>query len=161
MIIVNTKSLARIAAVQSLYHCTVIGSWQDLSFINNWLIEYYEDGARVAEDCELAEPAKIKLNTKYYLQLLDNTIDNLGYIDQLISNNLASSKELSDLSSVLLSILRVAIAELIFTTTPAKIVVNEFTTLASCMAFNSEIAFVNSILDNISQNQKSIYGSQN
>ena len=50
----------------------------------------------------------------------------------------------------LVSILRVAIAELLyFPEVPYKVIINEFTTLASETVKDAEVPFVNSLLDHV------------
>jgi transcription termination factor NusB len=57
---------------------------------------------------------------------------------------------INDLPPLLLALLRVSISELLYIDeTPNKVVINEFTMIASDMLMDREVGFVNSILDKI------------
>ena len=55
----------------------------------------------------------------------------------------------------LISLLRVAITELVYVTeTPYKVVINEFTNIGTGFLQDFEIAFINSILDKIAKKHR-------
>ncbi|BAG40704.1 N utilization substance protein B [Orientia tsutsugamushi str. Ikeda] len=153
MIKINTKTITRIASIQGVYSYQILDSEPTIDSIIDFIITYYKDKSSL-EDLELdsAIPC-FKLRTNYLTKLVNETIDNLETIDMIISSYLADNWQIKDLHLILLSILRVATCELkFFTSTPYKVVINEFTNIASDFVKDSEIGFVNSLLEKISFN---------
>lgn len=157
MIKINTKTITRIASIQGVYSYQILDSEpiidSIIDSIIDFIITYYKDKSSL-EDLELdsAIPC-FKLRTNYLTKLVNETIDNLETIDMIISSYLADNWQIKDLHLILLSILRVATCELkFFTSTPYKVVINEFTNIASDFVKDSEIGFVNSLLEKISFN---------
>ena len=72
----------------------------------------------------------------------------LEEIDKIIEIYLTNHSTLKNLPKLLFATLRIAMCELkYFPETPRKVVINEYTDIASNMLDNSEIGFVNSVLD--------------
>jgi N utilization substance protein B len=149
---ISTKTVARIAAVQALYQYNISGSKDPIDKIISDINNYYmhSDGVNdaiydISEDAKSAP--KVKLNLNHFTGLVKQTIDRMEDIDKFIESRLIKTK-FESLHITLLSILRVAIAELYyFPEVPYKVVINEFTNIASDMLTDNEIAFVNSMLD--------------
>jgi N utilization substance protein B len=151
MPLIKPKTISRIACVQSIYCHYAINL--DINKVLKDIIEFYET-EKVQQDEELIT---LKLNKKHLVDLTLAVVDNINQIDQLIEDNLTVNWTLAKLHLTLLSILRAGIAELrYFPDTPFKVVISEFSDIAGNMLAENEVAFVNSILQKINdQNQKS------
>ncbi|CAN0605693.1 unnamed protein product, partial [Ectocarpus sp. 12 AP-2014] len=69
-------------------------------------------------------------------------------IDQIIEKHLTNEWNIQNLPKLLFATLRVAVCELkYFPETPSKVIINEYTDIASDMLDSGEIGFVNSLLD--------------
>lgn len=150
---INAKSIARIAAVQTLYQYKMEGCQQTLDSIMQQMIRFYQDERiKNASDNDNPTPVKIKLSIGYFETLVKAVDINMVEIDQIIINHLISKWKINTLPILLLALLRVAVCELkFFPDTPDKVVINEFTDITSDMLSEHEVGFVNSILDVISK----------
>jgi N utilization substance protein B len=152
----NTKSLARIAAVQTLYQFKNDNNDCDIDTVLLKTIEFYKDH-EVKNDHELEKDSTLKLKPSYnhLKELVKFTHDNLEEIDSIIETHLTKQWNLNNLPKLLHAILRVAICEIkYFPETPHKVILNEYTDIASDMLDDGEIGFVNSMLDNYSSNTR-------
>lgn len=153
---INSKSIARIAAIQTLYKFENSKEELDINSTLLRIIDFYKD-ANVKSDHDIEEKSKIKLKPSYnYLkELVYFTSNNIIEIDNIIEKYLTKDWTLSNLPILLHSLLRVAIAEMIFfSKTPKKVIINEYTDIASDMLNENEIGFVNSLLDNYAEKRK-------
>ncbi|KJV57074.1 transcription antitermination factor NusB [Orientia chuto str. Dubai] len=157
MVKINAKTITRIASIQGVYSYQILKSEHTIDYIISFIITYYKDKSSL-EDLELDSTVpcfKIKVN--YLTMLINETISNLETIDMIISSHLANNWQIKDLHLMLLSILQVAICELkFFTNTPYKVIINEFTNIASDFVQENEIGFVNSLLEKVSFNVRSL-----
>ena len=150
---ISTKTIARIAATQALYQYQINGATETVDAIVFNMIRYY--GSDASSDLAMTEQTvpSIKLNINYFSALVKQAIDNVDNIDHIITQKL-TRYTLEDMHITLRALLRVAICELYyFPETPYKVVINEFTNMASDMLTDNEVAFVNSILDAVSKEQ--------
>jgi len=152
---INSKSIARIAAVQTLYQYKLDGAQQSLDSIIEQMIRFYQD-ERVKNTSDNDNPnslkIKIKLSIGYFETLVKAVDDNIVQIDEIITSHLVSKWKIDTLPILLLALLRVAVCELkFFPGTPNKVVINEFTDITSDMLSEHEVGFVNSLLDNVSK----------
>jgi transcription antitermination protein NusB len=144
---INAKSIARIAAIQTIYQ---VGD--ENCDINSLLLRirtFYQDND-INDDYEIEKTNKVKLRPSYnYLsELVKFTYENLEEIDKIIQLYLASEWSIKSLPKLLLAILRVAVCEVkYFPETPHKVIINEYTDIASDMLDSGEVGFVNSMLD--------------
>ncbi|MGL4226903.1 MAG: transcription antitermination factor NusB, partial [Rickettsia sp.] len=84
--------------------------------------------------------------------LVKSVFENINKLDELIDNHLTNDKDPAHMPILLRALLRVSVCELLFCpTTPAKVVINEYTDIANDMLNEHEIGFVNSVLDKIAQ----------
>jgi N utilization substance protein B len=146
---INTKTIARIAAVQTLYQYQNSIGETDIQTVLLRMNEFYKD-PNLKNDHDLQD-SKLKLRPSYkYLEELVNfTHQNLEEIDIIIKEHLSKDWQISDLSVLLLSVLRVAICEIkYFPETPFKVIINEYTDISGDMLGENEIGFVNSLLHN-------------
>jgi len=152
---ISTKSIARIAAIQTLYK---FASSQGKTDINSALFrikEFYKDvDFKSDHDIDQKSTLKLKPSYSYLEELVKYTYNNLLEIDKEISRFLTKSWTITNLPMLLLSVLRVGICELAyFPETPKKVIINEYTDIANDMLDENEIGFVNSILHNYAQSR--------
>lgn len=146
---INTKTIARIAALQTLYQYQNSIGETDIQTVLLRMNEFYKD-PNLKNDHDL-QNSKLKLRPSYkYLEELVNfTHQNLEEIDFIIKEHLSKEWQISDLSALLHAILRVAICEIkYFPETPFKVIINEYTDISSDMLDDNEVGFVNSLLHN-------------
>ncbi len=86
---------------------------------------------------------------EYILDIVKGITNNAEEIQNLISKNLKEKWELSRISKINLTILKLAIYEMVYNKLPYKIVVNEAVELAKKYGEDTSPAFVNGILANI------------
>ena len=152
---INTKSIARIAAVQTLYQFASTKEITDINSVLTKTKEFYKD-SEFNSDHELDKKSRLKFRPSYsYLEeLVKYTYNNLPEIDNIISDLLTKDWNVKSMPVLLLALLRVAICELnYFPETPKKVIINEYTDIASDMLNQNEIGFVNSVLHNYSQSK--------
>jgi N utilization substance protein B len=150
---INTKTIARIAAIQAIYQYQNNDSQVNISKVTENILNFYQN-SDLTKDFDLNEktPIKIKMSQSYFRELVQFTQDNLSSTNLLIADYLTEQWNIDKLPILLKSILQVAICELkYFPETPKKVIINEYTDIASDMINDQEIAFVNSILDKISK----------
>ena len=86
---------------------------------------------------------------EYILDIVKGITNNAEEIQNLISKNLKEKWELSRIYKINLTILKLAIYEMVYNKLPYKIVVNEAVELAKKYGEDTSPAFVNGILANI------------
>ena len=146
----NTKSISRIAAIQTLYQCESSNNKIDMEMLLLKMVDFYKD-TDIKNDYELDKKSRLKLRPSYsYLkELVKFTHENLEEIDTIIQQHLTKEWTLESLPKLLTATLRVAICEIkYFPDTPRKVILNEYTDIASDMLGEGETGFVNSVLDN-------------
>lgn len=150
---INTKTISRIAAIQTLYQYQQETQVQDIDPLIQNMLKFYGD-KELNNDYELtaSKSIKIKPSISYFIELVKSTVENLKFLDEIIVNHLIEDWKIADLPPLLLALLRVAICELkFFPNSPKKVIINEFTDITSDMLSDNEIGFVNSILDKIAK----------
>lgn len=154
----NTKSIARLAAVQTYYNYQVNTDNQDIQMSLDQITAYYKDQENIYEDYDLeemvAEKNQISIKPSYSFleKLISCTDDNIDDIDKTISGNLKENWSLNRLPILTLAVLRVAIGEMHYLKeTPIKVVINEYTNIANDLLDEREVGFVNSLLDKVSK----------
>lgn len=154
---ISTKTIARIAAVQLIYQYQLEKQAPDINLLMQQLIKFYQD-ERATNKAN--NSIKVKLSISYFEALVKCVVLKLAQIDKIIMKYLTSEWEITKLPILLLALLRVAICELLyFSHVPQKVIINEFTDIGSDMVNDNEVAFINSILDNIAKNSELQYGS--
>ncbi len=149
---INTKTMARIAAIQVLYQYKLGDANQDVELIMQQILKFYQDERLQNSKINPNKSIKIRVSISHFEKLVKNVTSNITEIDDIISSNLSPEWQIESLPLLLLATLRVAIGELKFLQDiPSKVVINEFTDIASEMLDENEIGFVNSILDHISK----------
>ena len=102
------------------------------------------------ENFEIPSNISVKLHNNYFRELITDTISNITKTDEIIKTHLAKGWQYENMHMSLLALLRTAITEIIyFPKTPYKVVINEFTNLATELLKPTEVPFVNSLLDKV------------
>ena len=141
----KNKTLARLAAIQSLYQYMICDETQSVDDIINQVIQYYNED--ISEKNKYSEK-----NIAFFSQITKLEISNLEKIDQIITSNLGSNWHISSMHLTLLCLIRTAVCELLFfLETPGKVIISEYTNIASTILSDGEESFVNGILDNITK----------
>ena len=140
----SKKSSSRLFAVQILYEMEL----NDKS---------YELILKAFSDDYLSELEKInnhgKPNKNYIEKLIKGVSNHQKEIDELINENLTNRK-LSNLDSLMRSILRISVYELIYEfKIPKKVVFNEYIEIAKSFFNGEEPSLINAVLDVILKNQ--------
>ena len=100
---------------------------------------------------EILEDKKIRNKQKdFALGLFNGVIDNLEAINEEIIKHLKQGT-ISDIGSVVKSILRLAVYELLFVKLEKAIVINEAIELSKRLGSDSAPKFVNGLLDNVNK----------
>ncbi|BDU60207.1 N utilization substance protein B [Candidatus Rickettsia kotlanii] len=144
---INKKSIARIAAVQAIYQ-NILQNNDDMDDIIQNVLSFYQNNSIT----DLPENLKISLSISHFKMLVKSVFENINKLDEIIDNYLTNDKDPARMPILLRALLRVSICELLFCpTTPAKVVINEYTDIANDMLNEHEIGFVNSVLDKIAK----------
>lgn len=152
---ISSKSISRIAAIQTVYQFTDVISEEGMESILLKIKMFYKD-YDCKSDCGINANNKIKLRLSYnHLdELVKYTYNHLSMIDKVIVSLLKKQWNLSNIPVLLHSLLRVAICEFdYFPQTPRKVIINEYTDIANDMLDENEIGFINSTLHNYSQSR--------
>lgn len=150
---INKKSIARIAVVQAIYQ-NILQNNDDMDDIMQNVLSFYQNNNSITD---LPENLKISLSISHFKMLVKLVFENINKLDEIIDNHLTNDKDPAHMPILLRALLRVSICELLFCpTTPAKVVINEYTDIANDMLNEHEIGFVNSILDKIAQENNKI-----
>ncbi|MEY4463570.1 MAG: transcription antitermination protein NusB [Pseudomonadota bacterium] len=150
---INKKSIARIAAVQAIYQ-NILQNNEDMDDIMQNVFSFYQNDSSITN---LPDNLKISLSISHFKMLVKSVFENINKLDEIIDNHLTNDKDPAHMPILLRALLRVSICELLFCpTTPAKVVINEYTDIANDMLNEHEIGFVNSVLDTIAQENNKI-----
>ena len=151
----NAKTIARIAATQALYtyHLNYDQN-SDIAVLLDKTICLYSDHSFLSELIDSHELPKsqglLRMSKKHFKELVESTVENIESIDNILSEHLIQGWDISRISKGLLAIMRVGICEIkFFSETPRKVIVSEFTTIASEMIDEQEVSFVNKVLDSL------------
>jgi len=132
------KHQTRFLAIKGLY-------WRDVN----------QDPMAIEEmiDTLMAEEDEIKeVDIPLFTALIGYVRQEQAEYDALIQNNMSKDWKFERLGQVLLAILRAAIAELKhFPDTPFKVVIDEYASLTAYFCDDKEVAFVNAILQSLTQ----------
>ncbi|WP_375326722.1 transcription antitermination factor NusB [Candidatus Tisiphia endosymbiont of Nemotelus uliginosus] len=144
---ISSKTIARIAAVQLMYQYQLEVPAPNINLLMQQMIQFYQD-ERARNNSN--NSIKVKFSISYFEALVKCVVLKLAQIDNIIIKYLASEWAITNLPILLVALLRVAVCELLyFPHVPRKVIINEFTDIGSDMVNDHEVAFINSILDNI------------
>lgn len=144
----QTRSLARLLAVQALFE--IEASRRPFADVVNEIAEIDLSSLMDAD----VEPAKI--DQKLTKTLVYDAIHNQIKIDQTTNTILKENWPLAKIDPILRAVFRAAGAEMIASSTPPKVVINEYLDVTKAFDDQKEtIAFVNAILDRLSAQLRS------
>ena len=147
--IINTKTIARLATVQALYAIDISTSSSSAQAVITDIANHYTKEHNYAGDSEEENNIFLSYNKGFFLKLTEESIKHVEKNNKIILEYLKDPYNLDNTNLLLLSILRVGLTEMIYITeTPIKVVINEFTNIASSFLGENDVAFINALLDN-------------
>jgi N utilization substance protein B len=153
MNITSNKSLSRLAAVQTLFQFDFNKKMklEELKSINDMDIsEIYQTIESINSNTE--EFKDLKIDKNWFLILVNNVFSNKDIIDSSLSSFLESDWSIERMDPTITNILRCAYIEFKnYSNIPSKVVINEYTNIASSFFNKSEVNFVNGVLDKVSR----------
>ena len=108
------------------------------------------------EDNEITDEKVVK----YLKDIKDGLTEYKEEIDSLISNNLKENWSLNRISKINLSLIKIAIFEMVYQNLPYKVAINEVVELAKKYADDSAPVFINGILASVVK-EKNLNGELN
>ena len=108
------------------------------------------------EDNEITDEKVVK----YLKDIKDGLSEHKEEIDSLISNNLKENWSLNRISKINLSLIKIAIFEMVYQNLPYKVAINEVVELAKKYADDSAPVFINGILASVVK-EKNLNGELN
>jgi len=115
-------------------------------------LDYLNKYKEILDD--LAEEGEIEIDNTIYTfaeQLLKKIIPKIDEIDELISKNIGDYK-MDKIGVIELTILRLAVFEMIFEKTPVAVIINESVEITKKYCAEKSPALVNAVLDKIKEN---------
>ena len=136
------RTYTRIAAVNALYSCEIHGKSQPWEkTINEVLILHRQLKKELGMKAVYGE---------FFTQLVCGVKEHIAHIDQLIIKHLHHSWKIERLALVTKAILRLAVYEIFYqTTTPLKVIINEYVKISALFFIDEDIGFINGVLDKI------------
>lgn len=148
----SNKSLSRLAAVQTLFQFDFNKKMklEELNSINDMDVsEIYQTIENINSNME--EFKNLKIDKNWFLILVNDVCNNRSIIDASLSNFLESDWSLERMDPTITNILRCAYIEFKnYSNIPSKVVINEYTNIASSFFNKPEVNFVNGVLDKVS-----------
>jgi len=157
MNITSNRSLSRLAAVQTLFQFDFNKKMklEELNSINEMDIsEIYETIENINSSTE--ELKNLKIDKNWFLILVNSVFSNKDIIDASLLSFLESNWSIERMDPTITNILRCAYIEFKnHTNVPSKVVINEYTNIASSFFNKPEVNFVNGVLDKVSHKFRS------
>ena len=152
MNITSNRSLSRLAAVQTLFQFDFNKKMklEELKSINDMDIsEIYQTIENINSNTQ--EFKNLKIDKNWFLILVNAVFSNKDIIDASLSNFLESNWSIERMDPTITNILRCAYIEFKnYSNVPSKVVINEYTNIASSFFNEPEVNFVNGVLDKVS-----------
>jgi len=150
-ILIVKKSISRLMAIQILFQYDFYNKSTKIEDIKEEMLDYYlinfEDDVKSYQS---------KIDKKHLNNIIANIVQSLTILDQEIEEFLDPEFILQKIENITKQILRVAIFEIkYFDKIPTKVIINEYTDIASSFDGESKVQFVNSILENIAKKNRS------
>ena len=156
MNISSNKSLSRLAAVQTLFQFDFNKKMklEELNSINDMDVsEIYQTIENINSNME--EFKNLKIDKNWFLILVNDVFNNKNIIDASLSNFIESDWSLERMDPTITNILRCAYIEFKnYSNIPSKVVINEYTNIASSFFNRTEVNFINGVLDKVSKSFK-------
>ena len=152
MNITSNRSLSRLAAVQTLFQFDFNKKMklEELKSINDMDIsEIYQTIENINSNTQ--EFKNLKIDKNWFLILVNAVFSNKDIIDASLSSFLESNWSIERMDPTITNILRCAYIEFKnYSNVPSKVVINEYTNIASSFFNEPEVNFVNGVLDKVS-----------
>jgi N utilization substance protein B len=149
----QSRSTARLAAVQALYDAGVTGASAD-SLLKDF-IDHAIGSRAIVTDEEDESETEVALATPDPLLLaaiLRGSLAQAALLDEVIGNALSGDWSIERLEAVLHAILRAAAFELTsMPDTPVRVVISEYVDIAGAFYSGPEPGLVNAVLDRIAR----------
>ncbi len=134
----HSKSEARLAAVEALFSLQIDSDKRTAKHALADILEYYKE-----------DEIDAKPNKKFLEKIVWGVTEHQENIDELISKHLSLEWKLNRLNLIVQAILRAAVFELSAAEISHKVIINEYIDVAKCFCDDTDVAFINGILDNI------------
>jgi N utilization substance protein B len=142
----DTRSAARLAALQALYQLEMTGNAPD-----DVVTEFIQH--RFGRDSETGED--VPHDEAFFSDIVHGVLKHQVEIDRSVARSLASGWTLSRIDSILRALLRSATYELVARRdVPAKVVIDEYVELARDFFPGDEPGFVNAVLDRLAHRKR-------
>ena len=144
---VSPKTFSRYIAIQALYNSNYQSDYETIK-------DYFLDASEFKLQFDFKiELRKYKMNKNFLKTLLITFNQEKNKVDRLIESNLQNDWNLKRLPTVLLSILRVAVTEMIISkNTSIGIIASEYIMFTESFYTEKEYLFTNAILEKIYSN---------
>ena len=141
---VSPKTFSRYIAIQALYNSNYQSDYETIK-------DYFLDASEFKLQFDFKiELRKYKMNKNFLKTLLITFNQEKNKVDRLIESNLQNDWNLKRLPTVLLSILRVAVTEMIISkNTSIGIIASEYIMFTESFYTEKEYLFTNAILEKI------------
>ena len=136
---------SRVAAFQVLYQFDFYNSKKSLTKIKEELFDFYKHDYQNIEDKKHQDPLYFELIEK----ILPVAITKKHEINGILEPLLKDSWKLEELSLYISLILRLAIAEIMQTSTDLPIIINEYIEITKLFENSKDAKFVNSIIETV------------
>ena len=140
----HSKTLARLAAVQALFQMEAanVGVQRGIDdFVSHWMRETISMDEVDGADLSGADKS-------YFTKLLTGVVEAQDRIDPYLERQLAEGWKLNRIDPTARAILRLGLYELIrIPDTPAKVVIDQYISIAHAFFDDQEPAFINGVLD--------------
>ncbi len=138
----QSRTVARLAAVQALYQMEVSGVGVEA------VVREFADHrfGRDLEGEQLADADEVMFG-----DIVRGVVAEQSRIDQAVVKRLAENWKLDRLDATVRAMLRAGVFELIYKDTPVEVVIDEYVELAKAFFDAKESAFINGALDAVAQ----------
>jgi N utilization substance protein B len=142
------KSAARLAAVQAIYSYDFGAEAKGAEKLALELVSLY---APEQSGDEEDSRAGVELDVKHLRILVTGVLEHRETLDGLIQQHLKETWSLERIGAVLRAILRNGLYELLHTSTPPKVVINEYIEVTRAFLGEEDVKFVNGVLDAVAK----------
>jgi transcription antitermination protein NusB len=152
MNISTNRSLSRLAAVQTLFQYDFNKNMQleALTSLNDEKISEIFDTIKNFNK-GVTEFKDLKLDRNWFLILVNSVFKNKSSIDSTLISFLENDWSIDRMDPTLTNILRCAYIEFKdYSNIPVKVIINEYTNIASSFYDVAEVNFINGVLDKVS-----------
>jgi N utilization substance protein B len=136
------KAAARLIAVQTIYSFDLNETSENWEAAFTSILSIYDGQSE----------GQLTPDSKLLARIVENVATNLAELDEIITRFLVNDWNMGKLGACMRSILRAGLAEIKYMgDIPPKVIINEYTTLTKQFYSDSEIGFVNAILEKMAK----------